>query len=486
MSTAKEEVTLSLTAMINKEKTNVLFALVDNNLADIFLSYLALPMGLIIQLLKQHYGDEAPNMGSLNSLYNGLANLDSAYFWTEAGKLMLLNPKNSLEKECSKLKINLNKTQPTKYFTCGYWPCSGYRNANASMYHNTNKCPSCGSLMNREIDVVGKNSTHGDGEVFVVKPISFLITHDMKMLPNVTGSIFESIKYLGITDADEAEARSVVIGLDEVMHLLKGLLSSQATLADIVFKKLHMHHSPTTKFESFNLPPEMKKGTTSSSKKMKVNAMVQKSNNKLLFVQAKEEFVEFLFSLLTIPLGQVESLLGGDTSLGEIDNFYRSIVNLDGDRYLTLGAKGMLIKPKLPPKYLSKYQIFPISEQKAPDLYYYIRYYKGIEHLSPYKSEDEGTLVSWVYSKNLQGEVSFVKGPGMFMVTDDLTVTPLCMVSTLSTLKERKITLSDVEELELDIGLEECLSILKSSLISSNSLTNGLIHVLKKQPKQEH
>lgn len=44
---------------------------------------------------------------------------------------------------------------------------------------------------------------------------------------------------------------------------------------------------------------------------------------------------------------------------------------------------------------------------------------------------------------------------GMFMVTDDLTVTPLFMQSTLSTLTELRIPLSDIEELEVNIGLDE-------------------------------
>ncbi|CAA0808596.1 Protein of unknown function (DUF674 [Striga hermonthica] len=60
------------------------------------------------------------------------------------------------------------------------------------------------------------------------------------------------------------------------------------------------------------------------------------------------------------------------------------------------------------------------------------------------------------------------------MVTDDLTVTPLCVTSSLSILDRQGIPLSDVEELELNIGLEEALSILKASLTSTSALTNGL------------
>ncbi|KAL6554103.1 hypothetical protein OROMI_019776 [Orobanche minor] len=77
----------------------------------------------------------------------------------------------------------------------------------------------------------------------------------------------------------------------------------------------------------------------------------------------------------------------------------------------------------------------------------------------------------------------------MYMVKDDLTVAPSSMISYFSTLNEQKVPVSDVGdvgELVLHIGLEEALSILKASLSSSCALSNGLNHMLKGQPKQEH
>ncbi|KAL6554125.1 hypothetical protein OROMI_019798 [Orobanche minor] len=50
------------------------------------------------------------------------------------------------------------------------------------------------------------------------------------------------------------------------------------------------------------------------------------------------------------------------------------------------------------------------------------------------------------------------------------------------------VPLSDVKELELDIGLKEALGILRASLTSARALTDGLMikPTLKKKPKGEH
>ncbi|KAL3830438.1 hypothetical protein ACJIZ3_019240 [Penstemon smallii] len=463
MSTAEEEVRLSMRVMINKEKTKVLFALVDNSLADILLCFLTLPLGVIPRLLKKHYGDDAPNIGSLNTLYNGLENLDSSHFRTEAGKLMLLNPKSSLDVDCSELKININDTQPVKYFGCGDLGC---KHGGVIMYHDTERCP-CGNSMNGEV-CIGIEGPYEDGEVLTVKTSYFLISDDLRVLPNVTGSFLQSIKDLGITDTDGAKEITITIGFNQIMDLLKGSLLSQTPLSDLILQQRPMLHSPIPKSEPFTLMLQMGEEATSRSKKMKVKATVQKSTQKLVFVQAEEDFIDFLFSSLIIPLGQAENLLGCNTSLRGIDNIYKSLANLNANKYLkTPDTKGWLLDPEIPPNYLSKNQIFPISEQ--------IYNFKG--------GGCKGKPLAFVYPNN---EGSYVKGPGMFMVNDDLTVTPLCMLSTISILNELKIPLCDVEELEIDIGLEEGLRILKASLTSTYALTNGLIHILRKQLNQEH
>ncbi|XP_057779831.1 uncharacterized protein LOC130998433 [Salvia miltiorrhiza] len=83
-------------------------------------------------------------------------------------------------------------------------------------------------------------------------------------------------------------------------------------------------------------------------------------------------------------------------------------------------------------------------------------------------------------------EGSYLKGSPTYHVADDLTVTPFCFASTLSSLKEQKISISDVKEVEMQIGLKEALRILKASLTSSTALTDALLTRKSiKRPKRE-
>lgn len=169
---------------------------------------------------------------------------------------------------------------------------------------------------------------------------------------------------------------------------------------------------------------QIEKETTSNSKKMILKIMFEKSSKKLLFAEAEEDFVEFLFSLLIIPLGMVEWLLGCNTGLNNIDNLYRSIADhVIDDKYLKgVHAKNSLMKPKVNSDY-SKSCFLLFSEGSS--------------------------------SRASHPEQVFVAGSRMYMVTDDLSVTPLCVSSTLSLLDQMKISLSDVEEVELHIGYDD-------------------------------
>ncbi|KAL3635447.1 hypothetical protein CASFOL_019994 [Castilleja foliolosa] len=173
------------------------------------------------------------------------------------------------------------------------------------------------------------------------------------------------------------------------------------------------------------------------------------------------------FKNIDFPLGKIECLLGGSTGFKNIDNLYKSLGSITDDKYLdTQDTKTMLLEPEIPNGYVSKDQILPLIEET---LNYNIR----------------GATVSF---KSPKGPGNYVKGQKMYMATDDLTVTPLCMASSISIFNQLKVPLYDVKELKLDIGPKEALGILKASLTSNSALTDGLMvkPTSMKQPKKEH
>ncbi|KAG8368389.1 hypothetical protein BUALT_Bualt15G0040400 [Buddleja alternifolia] len=371
-----EEVKFSLKVVINKEKNKVLFAEVDSSFADVLLSFLTLPLGTIVRLLAKHFAHQSPTIGSLNTLYQGLANLESSHFCTDTGKQILLNARNSLAPLCKKLKLNLDDSEPTKYFACS-------------------------------LNFVAMNRPH-----FIC----------------------------------------------DIMDLLKGSLVSKTPLSDLIFHKRQMVSATT-------ISPLPRTGEGATSQKIIVNAMIRKSTNKVLLVQADADFINFLFSLLVIPLGTVVHLSGVNTCIGSVDNLYSSITNLECGKYLkTEDLKSILLKPQLPPEYLSKNHIFSHTED--------------ITLVMPYS-------VSKVSFVDDNGILGYVKGPATFMVTDDLVITPFSAFSSLSLIKKLKIPVSDVEEFQFEVGMNEALNILKASLMSTSALTDGLKPISKIRVKQE-
>ncbi|XP_065871954.1 uncharacterized protein [Euphorbia lathyris] len=64
------------------------------------------------------------------------------------------------------------------------------------------------------------------------------------------------------------------------------------------------------------------------SSKVKVKLLINKKNKKVVFAEASKDFVDFLFSLMSLPLGQVVKLLTKSKMAGCIGNLYNSIESL--------------------------------------------------------------------------------------------------------------------------------------------------------------
>ena len=71
---------------------------------------------------------------------------------------------------------------------------------------------------------------------------------------------------------------------------------------------------------------------TKSSKTISLNLLVDNKSNKVVYAEARKEFVDFFFGLLQIPLGSIMGLLwnhGMASGSGSLSKVYESIQNLD-------------------------------------------------------------------------------------------------------------------------------------------------------------
>jgi hypothetical protein len=195
-----------------------------------------------------------------------------------------------------------------------------------------------------------------------------------------------------------------------------------------------------------------------------VKLVIRKSDGKLLYAQGEYDFANILFSFLTSPLGGIVGLYRG-SSLGSIDALHSSVSVTDLDFYkyfVSVKAKDAIAVPQLAPQY------FDLSKEIVPKRYVsYYCYYKprdyNIEGIG-YKTfitnkdyiiglqQNDCTVDPHTPATTFEG---YVKGPRIYMVTDDLVIAPLSPITLLHLLDRFETPFEDLKEKVVTIGIKE-------------------------------
>ncbi|KAK9074318.1 hypothetical protein SSX86_006916 [Deinandra increscens subsp. villosa] len=452
-----KEAKISIKLVVDKVNKRVVYAEADHTFVDILFSLMTIPLGTIVKLLGKFSDKNFEALGSLNNLYQSLKDIPECYLATEECKFMLLNPKNQSYYHCQNLKLKIDDTEPMKYFTCTKRDCYRF----FSICNNA-KCTICGNLMNIPrcffwpIVRVG-----ADGGVFVSDIATFIVTDDFSVMPYTATDVFRLLKNCGITDLTHLEERKLNLCSEQMLNLLQMALTLDSPLTCYVFHENNPFLDLVRPGQrvTFDQSHPMKKEEYTSSK-MVLEVTLQKSTGKLLFAEAKEDFVDFVFGFLSIPLGTViGTLLKGSSSITCMDNVFRSISNMSVGRYLkSQDIKNMLVEPCFGQGYTSKNITFPLTGTVTTK---------------------KGAFFNYQL-KDPRIKEAFLKESGMFFVTDDLLITPSTSHLAINTLIKSKVKVDDIEKYEISIGLEEGLKMLKASLRSKSTLTNIIEHQLRK------
>jgi hypothetical protein len=162
-------------------------------------------------------------------------------------------------------------------------------------------------------------------------------------------------------------------------------------------------------------------------------------------------------------------MLQAFSSLSCIDNLYKSVAELNSDTYLmSQGLKDKLTKPPIAAQFDLSNQILPISAATLPG-YYCRNYFNGCynrtltttyTHCDYFNIYGEMcvrlNLVDPKFSTSKSSSCrEFAKGTSIYMVTDDLVVTPMSSSTAISHLNGSNFPLVDVEERIVSIGVKE-------------------------------
>ncbi|XP_010489722.1 PREDICTED: uncharacterized protein LOC104767386 [Camelina sativa] len=476
--------TFSLKLLIDEKINKVVLAEADQDFVDVLISLLTLPMGKIASLLKNH----TTVLGCFKNLNKSVADMAIDHFNTEACKSMLLYPKSTKEIHCRRLKLNLNDTDDaTRFYMCPEFftarSCTKeYRN------FSTSRC-SCGERMSREIhipeadqvgEVIGDNA---DG-VFVSCRSSFIVTDDLKVSLNSIGDIMKVLKDSGYLCFSDLRETLLDVGFEEVLTLLGCLFTSETPLTCAFLKKQCL-----PKMQKMLSPPVPKTDSVEPCRVFSVKVFVKKFDRVILYAECNEDFIESLLTFLILPLELACSLSNNNTILGCVGNLCRSPCRRASasnfcqipDYYACINNNNLFgyvcyssltYECLVPPSVLSSYSFARYFRRPLLP-----RSFKLVSVCPVNPKVKSGS--SPIY------ETGFMKKNTKFIVSNDLTITPMNSSSTIGLLKKMEVDFSDLEEHQISISKAELINILRASLISSSALTNGLSSLLLKKPKEE-
>ncbi|KAJ6987037.1 hypothetical protein NC653_020303 [Populus alba x Populus x berolinensis] len=198
-------------------------------------------------------------------------------------------------------------------------------------------------------------------------------------------------------------------------------------------------------------------GAAMANSKMSLKLLVDTNRNQVVFAEAGKDFVDFLLHLLSLPPKQ---------------------------------NKDSLLCPVIVTKVTNSNFMLPHSNNKPENqkLYYCSQHPGYVSDVfnslcshcvSPgyprYRNQEVkfiGTSDSTTSSAKPNGEGGYVKGLIIYMVTDDLSVSPMSMVSGVGLLN--KFNIKDfgvLEEKVVGLGIDEGIELLKAYLLSKDALT---------------
>ncbi|KAB2063644.1 hypothetical protein E1A91_A10G233400v1 [Gossypium mustelinum] len=225
--------TITLKLLVDSTSQRVLFAESGKEFVDFMFNILSLPVGTVIRLLTKEQ-----MVGSLGNLYDSLENMNDTYIHSPANKDTLLKPivpNNAAN--VPPLLPTIESSKPIGIYLCGNY----YYRGNCGFYvSNDSKsiCPSCKNVMTQTATIVNprKGSSTNEGG-YVKGVVTYIIMDDLVVTPMSAISCFTLLNKFNIKDVGVLEEKTINIGIDEGVKLLKASLQSKTVLTDAFLKK---------------------------------------------------------------------------------------------------------------------------------------------------------------------------------------------------------------------------------------------------------
>ncbi|KAK8510178.1 hypothetical protein V6N11_000478 [Hibiscus sabdariffa] len=229
--------------------------------------------------------------------------------------------------------------------------------------------------------------------------------------------------------------------------------------------------------------------TTATTVRLKL--LIDSKGQRVLFAEAEKDFVDFLFNLLLLPVGIVIRLLTKQGMVGCLGNLYQSVENL-GDAYiLPTTSRDTLLKPTFSSSLATNvHLLLPNIQSSKPQGLYRCSYGHNTACRSYYTDDPTascpscGNVMNYTATyvnppnkvstaSSAANEGGYVKGVVTYTILDDLTVTPMSTISSITMLNMFNVKQVDaLQEKVVAVGMKEGVELLKASLKSKTVLTD--------------
>ncbi|XP_059302029.1 uncharacterized protein LOC132053958 [Lycium ferocissimum] len=249
------------------------------------------------------------------------------------------------------------------------------------------------------------------------------------------------------------------------------------------------YRSSTSRACSSYQPTKM---TTTSGTKLSMKLLIDTKAGKVLFAEAEKDCVDFLFHILSLPVGTVIRLIKEKGLSGSLPNLYESVENMK-DTYIQ--SKDILLKPKSSVGISSVPFLLHNEGPTVQKSFYKCGNGVYCGQSSTYVTDAPSvlcpscrcymtSLLTYVAPAGVKKAVAatgvFVKEVVTYMVMDDLVVKPMSTISSIALLN--KFNVRDVGVLEEEVvsfGMDEALELLKASFESKEVLTSVFMSRVK-------
>ncbi|XP_027102564.2 uncharacterized protein [Coffea arabica] len=322
----------------------------------------------------------------------------------------------------------------------------------------------------------------GEGGGFVKGLVTYMVMDDLEVKPLSSVSSIALLDKFNVKEVGALEEKVVNLGLNEALDLLKTSSESKKVLTDVFLIGKNFHENSTllndntemvrimTVISSFRNIVRRSPSTVqlhiphftlsiglllidkalismaaAASSSVSLKLLIDTKSRKVLFAEANKSTVDFLFHVLSLPVGTVIRLLGKQGMVGCLANLYESIESLDETYIQPNQSKDTLLKPRAPSSAAASIPLLSLNDGLTGTVFYRC----GHRHDCNFASDDPKAICPRC-KKAMTIRMTYVAPPAAFNVKE----------------------VGALEEKVVILGMNEALMLLKASLESKTVVTN--------------